>query len=77
MLASKYGTADLISDLAINNFASVSGGSSGSNQSRLWTPTVTGGGGFIMGAARASYDDGNGNSGTNDKRSSYRYLIVN
>ena len=67
MLVNKYGTTDLVSDIAINNFASVSGGSSGSNQIRLWTPTVTGGGGFIMGAARASYNDGNGSSGTNAK----------
>jgi hypothetical protein len=44
--------------------ASVSGGSV-SGGSRLYTPTVTGaGGGLILGQHRATYNDGNGNSGT-------------
>lgn len=64
MFVNKYGTDDLVSDLAINNFASVAGSSSGGG-SRLYTPTVTGaGGGLILGQHRATYDDGNGNSGT-------------
>ena len=67
MFISKYGSDDLTSKLAINNFASVTGGSS-SGGSRLYTPTVTGaGGGLILGAHRASYNDGNGNSGTYSK----------
>ena len=66
MFVNKYGTDDLVSDLAINNFASVTGGSSGGGF-RLYTPTVTGGGGgFILGQVRASYDDGT-YSGTNAK----------
>jgi len=64
MFVSKYGTDDLTSLLSLNNFASVAGGSS-SGGSRLYTPTVTGAGvGLILGAHRASYNDGNGNSGT-------------
>ena len=64
MFVSKYGSEDLTSNLAINNFASVTGGSSGGG-SRLYTPTVTGaGGGLILGQHRATYNDGNGNSGT-------------
>jgi hypothetical protein len=67
MFVSKYGSDDLTSNLAINNFASVTGGSS-SGGARIYTPTVTGaGGGLILGAHRASYNDGNGNSGTNSK----------
>ena len=64
MFVSKYGTDDLASNLALNNFAAVTGGSS-SGGSRLYTPTVTGaGGGLILGQHRATYNDGNGNSGT-------------
>ena len=64
MFVSKYGSDDLTSNLNINSFASVSGGSS-SGGSRLYTPTVTGaGGGIILGQHRATYNDGNGNSGT-------------
>jgi len=66
MFVNKYGTDNLVSDLAINNFASVTGGSSGGGF-RLYTPTVTGaGGGFILGQVRASYSDGTF-SGTNAK----------
>ena len=64
MFVSKYGTDDLASNLALNNFAAVTGGSN-SGGSRLYTPAVTGaGGGLILGQHRATYDDGNGNSGT-------------
>ena len=64
MFVSKYGSDDLTSLLALNNFASVTGGSA-SGGSRLYTPTVTGaGGGLILGQHRATYNDGNGNSGT-------------
>lgn len=64
MFVSKYGSENLTSNLAINNFTSVAGGSSGGG-SRLYTPTVTGaGGGLILGQHRATYNDGNGNSGT-------------
>ena len=64
MRVNKYGSDDLTSNLAINNFASVTGGSGGGG-SRLYTPTVTGsGGGLILGQHRATYNDGNGNSGT-------------
>jgi hypothetical protein len=67
MFVSKYGSEDLTSNLAINNFTSVAGGSSGGG-SRLYTPTVTGsGGGLILGNHRATYNDGNGNSGTATK----------
>ena len=58
MHVNKYGTDDLVSDIAINNFASVANGNTGGGF-RLYTPTVTGGGGgFIMGQVRASYNDG-------------------
>ena len=64
MFVSKYGTDDLASNLSINSFAAVTGGSS-SGGSRLYTPTVTGaGGGLILGEHRATYNDGSGNSGT-------------
>ncbi len=64
MFVNKYGNDDLTTLLALNNFATVSGGSGGGG-SRLYTPTVTGaGGGLILGQHRASYNDGNGNSGT-------------
>ncbi len=66
MHVNKYGTDDLVSDIAINNFASVTGGNTGGGF-RLYTPTVTGGGGgFIMGQVRASYNDGT-YSATNSK----------
>ena len=64
----RYGTDDLVSDLAINNFASVASSGGGvPGGFRLYTPTVTGGGGgFILGQVRASYNDGTF-SGTNAK----------
>ena len=68
MFVNKYGTDDLVSDLAINNFASVASSGGGvPGGFRLYTPTVTGaGGGFILGQVRASYNDGTF-SGTNAK----------
>ena len=67
MFVSKYGSENLTSHLNINSFAQAAtgGGGSSSGGSRLYTPTVTGaGGGLILGQHRATYNDGNGNSGT-------------
>jgi hypothetical protein len=67
MFVNKYGTDDLVSDLAINNFASVANSGGGAPGGfRMYTPTVTGGIGLIAGAVRASYSGG-GFSGTNVK----------
>ena len=68
MFVNKYGTDDLVSDLAINNFASVASSGGGvPGGFRMYTPTITGaGGGLILGQVRASYSDGTF-SGTNAK----------
>jgi len=66
MFINKYGDGDLTSTLPLNDFLSVSGGSGGG--SRLLSVTVTGdASGIIVGDHRFSYNDGNGNSGTNVK----------
>ena len=50
---------------------------SGSSGFRLYTPTVYGaGGGIILGAHRASYNDGNGNSATASKSVAYGTLSL-
>lgn len=67
MFINKYGSGDLTSTLPLNDFLTVSGGSGGGG-SRQLSVTVTGdASGIIVGDHRFSYNDGNGNSGTNVK----------
>ena len=71
-----FGTTASSHVLDLGNFMAAEsvGGSSGF---RLYTPTVSGAsGGYILGAHRASYNDGNGNSATASKTVAYGTLSL-
>ena len=56
-IVEQYGTADTTCTLALDNFLSKSGGSSGGSGQIMWIASATGSGGFIN-IAKASYNDG-------------------